>query len=73
LSAAQDMTSDGALFFDVNRTLSFGQAMAFVDAFARMHASAWNSPMFAEGGVMGLGTLAHENRRLVNDVYIPSF
>ena len=42
----------GDVFFDTFRTLDLGQAMAFIDAFARMHASSWNSPMFKEGGAM---------------------
>ena len=69
----EDLAPRGTTFFHAYRTLDLGQAMAFVDAFARMHASSWNSPMFADGGVMGPGTLAHENRRLVNDVYFPTF
>lgn len=69
----EDLTPLGATFFHAFHTLSLGQAMAFVDAFARMHASAWNHAMFDEGGAMGPGSLAHENRRLVNDVYFPTF
>ncbi|HUD90057.1 phosphotransferase, partial [Sphingobium sp.] len=69
----EDLTPEGATFFDAYRTLDLGQAMAFMDAFARMYASSWNSAMFAEGGAMGPGTLSHENRRMVNDVYFPTF
>ncbi|NWK97882.1 hypothetical protein DM806_19920 [Sphingobium lactosutens] len=69
----EDLAPSGATFFHAFHTLDLGQAMAFMDAFAKMHASSWNSPMFAEGGVMGPGTLAWENRRLVNDVYFPTF
>jgi hypothetical protein len=69
----EDLTPGGAVFFDAFSTLNLGQAMAFMDAFARMHASAWNSEAFKAGGVMGPGTFAAENRRLVNDVYFPSF
>lgn len=69
----EDLTPHGAIFFDAYRTLNLGQAMAFMDAFAKMHASRWNSPAFAAGGEMGPGTLAGENRRLVNDVYFPGF
>lgn len=69
----EDLTLSGATFFHAFHTLNLGQAMAFMDAFARMHASAWDSPIFAPGGAMGPGTLAHENRRLVNDVYFPTF
>ncbi|MFA5525099.1 MAG: phosphotransferase [Tissierellales bacterium] len=69
----EDLTPKGAIFFDAFRTLSLGQAMAFMDAFARMHASSWNSPAFLDGGEMGPATLAGENRKLVNDVYFPSF
>ncbi len=69
----EDLSPKGAIFFDAFRTLDIGQAMAFMDAFARMHASSWNSPMFVVGGEMGPGTLAAENRRLVNEVYFPSF
>ena len=68
-----DMGGGGAIFFDTFRTLDLGQAMAFIDAFARMHASTWNSPMFEAGGAMGPGTLAAENRHMVNQVYFPTF
>lgn len=64
---------DEATFFDAYRPLDLGQAMAFMDAFARLHASRWNSPAFEPGGEMGPDTLAGENRRLVNDVYFPGF
>ena len=69
----EDLGPKNAIFFDAYRTLDLGQAMAFMDAFARMHASVWNSPDFEAGGVMGPGTFAGENRRLVNDVYFPTF
>lgn len=69
----EDLTPKGAVFFDAFTTLSLGQAMAFMDAFARMHASTWNSERFQPGGDMGPGTFAGENRRLVNEVYFPSF
>lgn len=69
----EDLTPQGATFFHAHHTLDLGQAMGFMDAFARMYASSWNSPMFGEGGAMGPGTLAHENRRMVNDVYFPTF
>ena len=68
----EDLAPKGAIFFDAFRTLNLGQAMAFMDAFARMHASAWNSPAFVSGGAMGPGSFAAENRRLVNEVYFPS-
>ena len=68
-----DIGDSGAVFFDAFRTLDLGQAMAFIDVFARMHASTWNSPMFKEGGAMGPGTLAAENRHMVNNVYFPTF
>jgi hypothetical protein len=68
-----DLTPQGATFFDAFRTLSLAQAMGFMDAFARMYASSWNSPMFEPGGVMGPGSQAQENRRLVNEVYFPTF
>ena len=69
----EDLAPKGATFFDAFHTLDFGQAMGFMDAFARMHASSWNSPMFAAGASLGPGSLAWENRRMVNDVYFPSF
>jgi hypothetical protein len=69
----EDLTPAGARFFDAFTTLDLGQAMAFMDAFARMHASCWNSDAFKDGGSMGPGSFAAENRRLVNDVYFPSF
>jgi Phosphotransferase enzyme family len=69
----QDLTPTGAKFFDAFTTLDLGQAMAFMDAFARMHASAWNSAAFEVGGIMGPGSFAAENRRLVNEVYFPTF
>jgi aminoglycoside phosphotransferase (APT) family kinase protein len=69
----EDLKPKGAIFLDAFHTLDLGQAMAFMDAFARMHASTWNSPAFAEGGAMGPGSLAAENRKLVNDVYFPTF
>jgi Phosphotransferase enzyme family len=69
----EDLTPTGATFLDAFHTLDLAQAMAFMDAFARMHASVWNSAAFREGGVMGPGTFASENRRLVNDVYFPTF
>ncbi|GGD80231.1 phosphotransferase [Croceicoccus mobilis] len=69
----EDLSPRGATFFDAYRTLNLGQAMGFVDAFARMYASRWDSRAFAEGGEMGPETLAGENRRLVNEVYFPGF
>jgi hypothetical protein len=69
----EDLTPRGAKFFNAFTTLDLGQAMAFMDAFARMHASAWNSAAFKEGGAMGPGSFAAENRRLVNDMYFPTF
>jgi hypothetical protein len=69
----EDLAPKGAIFFDAFHTLDLGQAMAFMDAFARMHASCWNSESFQPGGAMGPGTFAAENRRLVNDVYFPTF
>lgn len=69
----EDLAPKGATFFDAFHTLDLGQAMAFMDAFARMHASEWDSAIFREGGAMGPGTFAAENRRLVNDVYFPTF
>jgi Phosphotransferase enzyme family len=69
----ENLNDKGALFFDAFRTLNLGQAMAFIDAFARMYASSWNSPSFASGGAMGPDSLAMENRRLVNEVYFPTF
>lgn len=69
----EDLTPKGVTFFNAFTTLDLGQAMAFMDAFARMHASTWNSGAFKEGGAMAPGSLASENRRLVNEVYFPSF
>lgn len=69
----KDLAPEGAIFFDAYRTLDLGQAMAFMDAFARMHASRWNSPDFAPGGSMGPGSFAGENRRMVNELYFPTF
>ncbi|MET0546330.1 MAG: phosphotransferase [Caulobacterales bacterium] len=69
----EDLKPHGVTFFNAFHSLDLGQAMAFMDAFARMHASAWNSPQFKPGGAMGPGTFAGENRRLVNDVYFPTF
>jgi len=69
----EDLTPAGATFFDAFVTLDMGQAMAFMDAFARMHASCWNSADFNTGGSMGPGSFAAENRRLVNHVYFPTF
>ncbi|MFN3472504.1 MAG: phosphotransferase [Blastomonas sp.] len=69
----EDMSPRGAVFFDAYHTLNLGQAMGFIDAFARMYASQWDSPAFAPGGEMGPDTLAGENRRLVNEVYFPGF
>lgn len=69
----EDLAAKKATFFDAFSTLDIGQAMAFMDAFARMHASSWNSPAFKEGGEMGPGTFAAENRRLVNEAYFPGF
>jgi hypothetical protein len=69
----EDLTPTGAVFFDAFHTLDLGQALAFMDAFARMHASSWNSEAFGPGGSMGPGSFAGENRRLVNDVYFPTF
>ena len=69
----EDLAPKGAFFFDAFTTLGPGQAMAFMDAFARMHASCWNGDAFKPGGPMGPGSFATENRRLVNDVYFPTF
>src|SRR6185437_13042421 len=69
----EDLAPKSVTFFDAYHTLNLGQAMTFMDAFARMHASSWNSPLFDEGGAMGPGTFASENRRLVNEVYFPTF
>lgn len=69
----EDLAPQGAVFFDAFHTLELGQAMAFMDAFARMHASCWNSAAFTAGGEMGPGSFAAENRRLVNEVYFPTF
>jgi hypothetical protein len=69
----EDLTPKGVVFFNAFKTLDVGQAMAFVDAFARMHASSWNSPAFQPGGVMGPGTFAWDNRVAVNDTYFPTF
>lgn len=69
----EDLSPSGVTFFDAYRPLDLGQAMAFVDAFARMYASRWDSPSFQPGGEMGPGTFAGENRALVNDHYFPSF
>jgi aminoglycoside/choline kinase family phosphotransferase len=69
----EDLAPRGAVFFNAFTTLELGQARAFVDAFARMHASAWNSPTFQTGGAMGPGTFASENRRIINEVYFPTF
>ncbi len=68
----EDLTGQ-AHFFHAFDTLSLGQAMAFMDTFARMHASVWNSTLFAPGGEMGPGTFAAENRRMVNELYFPTF
>lgn len=69
----EDLAPSGATFFDAYRPLNLGQAMAFVDAFARMYASRWDSPAFGPGGEMGPGTFAGENRALVNEHYFPGF
>lgn len=69
----EDLEPSGAIFFDAFKTLDLAQAMAFIDAFARMHASSWNSADFQPGGAMGPDSFAGENRRLINDVYFPSF
>jgi hypothetical protein len=69
----EDLTPRGAVFFDAFHTLDLDQSLAFIDAFARMHASAWNSPAFERGAAMGPGSFAFENRRIVNEVYFPTF
>ena len=69
----EDLTPSGATFFNAFTPLQLGQAMAFMDAFARMHASTWNSPAFEAGGAMGPGTFAAENRHVINDLYFPTF
>lgn len=69
----EDLTPRGASFFHAFKTLDLDQSLAFMDAFARMHASAWNSREFEAGGVMGPGSFAAENRRIINEGYFPSF
>src|SRR5690606_13182450 len=69
----EDLALKGAQFFDAFTTLNIGQAMAFMDAFARMHASSWNSAEFHAGGSMGPGSFAGENRRTINELYFPTF
>ena len=69
----EDLAPHRATFFNAFTTLDLAQAMAFMDSFARLHASAWNSEAFKEGGAMGPGSFASDNRRLVNDVYFPTF
>jgi hypothetical protein len=69
----QDLVPHGAQFLDAYKTLTLGQAMAFLDAFARMHASRWNSSAFLPGGTMAPDSFAGENRRIINDVYFPTF
>ncbi|GLR67156.1 hypothetical protein GCM10010909_18370 [Acidocella aquatica] len=69
----QDLTPQGATFFNAFRTLTLGQAMAFMDAFAKMHASSWNSPAFAAGGTMGPESVAGQNRKILHEMYFPSF
>lgn len=69
----EDLSPKNATFFNAFTTLDIAQAMAFVDAFAHLHASTWNSHAFEPGGTMGPGSFAAENRRIVNSVYFPSF
>jgi len=69
----EDLAPTGATFFDAFTTLDLAQALAFMDAFARMHASVWDSEAFKKGGAMGPGSFAADNRRLINDVYFPGF
>lgn len=69
----EDLTPKGAVFFDAFRTLDLGHAMAFMDGFARMHASSWNSRALAAGGSMGPESVAGENRRMLHEMYFPGF
>jgi len=69
----EDLSPAGAVFFDAFHTLDLAQAMAFVDAFARMHASSWNSAAFERGGPMGPDSFAGENRRVLTQGYFPTF
>ena len=69
----EDLTPRGAIFFDAFHPLNLSQAMAFMDSFARMHASSWNSPAFQPGGAMGPETVGGENRRMLHEMYFPSF
>jgi hypothetical protein len=69
----EDLRHGGAVFFDAFHTLDLAQAMAFMDAFARMHASSWNSPAFERGGSMGPESFAGENRRVLTQAYFPTF
>ena len=69
----EDLQLKGAGFFDAFHTLDLAQAMAFMNAFARMYASSWNSAEFEIGGSMGPDSCAGENRRVLTEVYFPSF
>jgi hypothetical protein len=69
----EDLTLAAAVFFNAFSTLDLGQAMAFADAFARMHASSWNSPAFRPGGTMDPQSFAGQNRRVINESYFPTF
>ena len=68
-----DLTPGGTIFFHAFRTLSLGQAIAFVDSFARMHASSWGCAEFPADGSTEAARCAEGNRRMLHDHYFPGF
>ena len=61
----EDLASQGATFLNTAQSLSVGQATAFVEAQARLHARWWDSNAFRTGGEFGpQSPLGERNARL---------
>jgi len=68
----EDLQRRGVTFLNAFTPLGYGQAAAFLDAQARIHASQWNSNLFAAGERLGPETPAGQNASRVFEGYYPS-
>jgi hypothetical protein len=67
-----DLSPRGVKFLDAFSPLSYGQAAAFIEAQAKIHASCWNSDLFKPGAQLGPSTAAGQNASRVFEGYYPS-
>lgn len=69
----EDLGLRGGEFFTPFKTMDYGQALAFIDAHARIAARWWNDPELEDGAAFGRQTIFGQCGTRIHDEYLGEF